>query len=81
MAYNTDNATTKGWRMFPWVPDGTYDFTTFLVRYVIEDGMPVVVISKKWVDNGGPEDVISPQLKQPWGTFPDFPPKPEKKKD
>ena len=37
MTVNTDNATSKGWRMFPWVPDGTYDFTTFLVRYVIED--------------------------------------------
>lgn len=65
-------------KQFPWVPDGTYDYSTFLVRYVIQDGSAKVVISKSWVDSGGPNDVSS-ELKQPWGSFPDFPPKPIKK--
>jgi len=25
-------------KQFKWVPDGTYDSTEFLVRYVIEEG-------------------------------------------
>lgn len=65
-------------KQFAWVPDGIYDYNNFLVRYVLKDGNPVIVISKMWVDKGGPDDV-SLQLKQPWGSFPDFPPKPEKK--
>lgn len=65
-------------KQFGWVPDGTYDYTAFLVRYVIEDGNATKVISKIWVDQGGPNDV-SLELKQPWGSFPDFPPKPVKK--
>lgn len=65
-------------KQFAWVPDGIYDYNKFLVRYVLKDGNPVIVISKMWVDKGGPDDV-SLQLKQPWGSFPDFPPKPEKK--
>jgi hypothetical protein len=65
-------------QQFKWVPDGTYDYTDYLVRYVIKDGNPTVVISKMWVDKGAPDDV-SLELKQPWGSFPDFPPKPPKK--
>lgn len=80
MSLNYDNHTVKGWRMFPWVPDGTYDYSVFETRYVIVDGMPKIVINKRWVDIGGPDDVSS-ELKQPWGSFPDFPPKPEKKKE
>lgn len=78
MSAGYDNHTSKGWRMFPWVPDGTYDFSTYNVRYVVRDGMPKIVISRMWVDQGGPSDVES-ELKQPWGSFPDFPPKPPKK--
>ena len=66
-------------KMFKWVPDGTYDYSDFLTRYVIVDGNPTVVINKAWVDSGGPINVV-PQLKQAWGSFPDMPPKPPKKK-
>lgn len=65
-------------KQFGWVPDGTYDYQNYMVRYVIKDGNSTKVISKAWVDKGGPDDV-SYDLKQPWGTFPDFPPKPAKK--
>lgn len=60
--------------MFDWVPDGTYDYQKYLTRYVLVNGSPVIVITKMWVDKGGLEDV-SPELRQPWGSFPDFPPK------
>lgn len=64
--------------MFAWVPDGTYDYMEYKTRYVMVNGNPKIVISKIWLDKGGPEDV-SYELRQPWGAFPDFPPKPEKK--
>ena len=65
-------------KQFAWVPDGTYDYREFLTRYLIVDGNSKIVISKQWIDKGGPE-LIAPELRQPWGTFPDFPPKPPKK--
>jgi len=65
-------------KMFRWVPDGTYDYSEFLCRYVIVNGNPKIVIGKQWVDSGGPDDV-SEELKQSWGSFPDMPPKPPKK--
>ena len=65
-------------KMFRWVPDDTYDYSEFLVRYVIVNGNPIIVINKAWVDKGGPTDV-SDELRQPWGSFPDMPPKPPKK--
>lgn len=65
-------------KQFKWVPDGTYDYQEYLCRYIIVDGNATVVISKMWVDIGGPNNV-SLELKQPWGSFPDFPPKPPKK--
>ena len=40
-------------KMFAWVPDGTYDYEDYSVRYVIVDGNPKTVISKMWVDKGG----------------------------
>ena len=67
----------KDFKMFKWVPDGTYDYSEFLVRYVIVKHNPVTVITKEWVDQGGPDNV-SDALRQPWGTFPDFPLKPKK---
>lgn len=67
-----------GWKMFPWVPDGTYDYTGYWIRYVIVDGMPTTTITMMWVNQGGPADVPE-ELKRPWGSFPDMPPKPEKK--
>ena len=67
-----------GFKMFRWVPDGTYDYSDFLTRYVIVDGNPTVVIGKAWVDQGGPA-TVSTELKQQWGAFPDIPAKPAKK--
>ena len=64
-------------RMFKWVPDGTYDYSEYCVRYVIINSNPTIVISKGWIDQGGPDDVDQ-SLRQPWGAFPDFPPKPKK---
>lgn len=68
----------SGFKQFAWVPDGTYDSQNFLVRYCITNGNATKVISKMWLDDGGPADVPS-ELKQQWGSFPDFPPKPPKK--
>ena len=65
-------------QQFKWVPDGTYDYSEYLVRYVIVEGNPKTVLSKDWVDKGG-HDTLPKELRQPWGTFPDFPPKPPKK--
>lgn len=69
-----------GFKQFAWVPDGTYDHQDFQVRYVIKDGCTKgqKIISRTWVDQGGPDDV-SLELKQKWGTYPDVPPKPLKK--
>ena len=64
-------------KMFKWVPDGTYDYQEYLTRYVVVNHNPVIVITKMWLDKGGPEDV-SEELRQPWGSFPDFPPKESK---
>ena len=33
-------------KQFGWVPDGTYDFQEYLVRYVIKDGNATTVMSK-----------------------------------
>jgi len=65
-------------KQFGWVPDGTYDYKNYLVRYTIANGNATRVICKLWVDLGGP-DGVSSELKQSWGSFPDFPPKPAKK--
>ena len=67
-----------GWKMFDWVPDGTYDYTGYWIRYVIVDGMPTTIITMMWLNQGGPTDVPE-ELRQPWGSFPDMPPKPQKK--
>lgn len=64
--------------MFNWVPNGIYDYSEYKTRYVVVNGNPTIVISKIWLDKGGPKDA-SEELRQPWGAFPDFPPKPVKK--
>lgn len=64
-------------KMFKWVPDGTYDYQEYQTRYVLVNHNPTIVITKMWLDKGGPEDV-SEELRQPWGSFPDFPPKDSK---
>jgi len=69
--------TPTPFRMFRWVPDGIYDYTEYLTRYVIVDGSPVHVITKMWLDNGGPDGVPG-ELRLKWGSYPDFPPKPPK---
>ncbi len=63
--------------MFKWVPNGTYDYQKYQIRYVLENHNPIIVITKIWLDKGGPEDV-SEELRQPWGSFPDFPPEESK---
>ena len=68
----------SSFRMFGWVPDGTYDYSEYLTRYVVRDGNPTTVITKMWLDKGGFDD-LEESLRQPWGVFPDFPPKPPKK--
>lgn len=71
---------TSGFKQFAWVPDGIYDHVENQTRYVVKDGCVKgqKIISRSWVDQGGPDDVSS-ELKQPWGTFPNVPPKPPKK--
>ena len=64
-------------KMFKWVPNGTYDYQKYQIRYVLENHNPIIVITKIWLDKGGPEDV-SEELRQPWGSFPDFPPEESK---
>ena len=65
-------------QQFPWVPDGTYDYKDYCVRYVIVNGNATTVLSKMWVESGPPKE-LPLELHQPWGSFPDFPPKPPKK--
>lgn len=60
--------------MFKWVPDGIYDYEEFLVRYEIVDNNPKTVKTKDWVDSDHAKG-----LGTPWGSNPDFPPKPPKK--
>jgi hypothetical protein len=62
-------------KQFPWVPDGVYDYSFFQVRYEVVQGFVMTVISKMWLDNGGPENVDI-ALRLPWGTYNDMPPKP-----
>jgi hypothetical protein len=71
-------SSNEDFKMFRWVPDGTYDYSEFLVRYVLVSGNPTIVIAKQWLDKGGPEKIAA-ILKQPWGAFPDLPTKPKKK--
>ena len=78
--FNMGNMESKlKFRMFSWVPDGTYDHAPHLVRYVIVDGNPVITIAKLWIDQGGPND-LDQYYNQPWNTFLDFPSKPKLEK-
>ena len=63
--------------MFYWVPDGVYDHEAHDCRYVIVDGKPKTVVSKMWLKDGGP-DTLPYDMKIPWGSYPDMPPKPPK---
>lgn len=63
--------------MFNHVPDGIYDHAVNLVRYEIINGWPKTVISKMWLDNGGPEH-LADHYKKPWGSYPNIPAKPAK---
>ena len=57
-------------QMFKWVPDGTYDYEEFMIRYEIVDHNPKTVKSKMWVDSDYEKDLCPP-----WGSYPNFPPK------
>ena len=63
-------------KQFGWVSDGIYDHSMYEVRYEVVQGYVMTTISKMWLDNGGPEDA-TPELKLPWGSYPDVPPKPK----
>lgn len=67
------------WAPYPWIDDGIYDYTDDKTRYTIKNHWAVYVISKQWLDKGGPEGDL-PEFKDPWGSYPDFPPKPPKNK-
>ena len=63
--------------LFKWVPDGMYDHVKEMIRYQVVDGNPITTISNMWLVQGAP-DHLSEEFKKPWGTYPDFPPKPAK---
>ena len=65
-------------KMFAWVPDGVYDSAYYCVRYSVLNGNPHKVITKTWLDEGGPAE-LDDHLKLSWGSYPDMPPKPAKK--
>ena len=62
---------------YNWVPDGIYDYSFYKTRFVIIGGDNHFTISKMWLDSGNLGDCHS-DLKLPWGTYPDLPPKPGK---
>lgn len=64
-------------KMFGWVPDGVYDSEYYQARYQVANGNPARVITKMWIDEGGPNDVTD-NLKLRWGSYPDLPAKPPK---
>lgn len=64
-------------QQFSWVPDGVYDSSYYLVRYDILGGNARRVITKMWLDEGGPSNLTGDIIK-PWGSFPDLPAKPGK---
>lgn len=61
-------------QMFKQAPDGIYDHREYLIRYVVVEGNPITTINKAWIDGGVPSHLPT-ELHQPWGTFPDIPPK------
>lgn len=71
---------TDSFKPFPTAPDGSiYDHKDFEVRYgFVYNGYPMYVISKTWLDQGGPVDCPAELLVE-WGTYPDPPPRPKKK--
>ena len=68
---------TVKFKMFSWVPDGTYEHADHLVRYVMVDGNPVITLTKLWIDQGG-DKYLDQSYNKPWGTFPVMPSKPKK---
>ena len=72
-----DPATRHTRKQFAWVPDGIYDHSGYQVRYKIVQGFVMLVVSRMWIENGGPKDVDT-SMKLPWGTYSDIPPKPSK---
>lgn len=61
-------------KMFKQAPDGVYDHQEYLIRYVVVDGNPTTAINKTWIEQGAPPSIPA-ELHQPWGTYPDIPPK------
>ena len=65
-------------KMFPWVPDGIYDYQDWVVRYRVADGMYTEVASIEWVNNQDKWGLLTEEFQKPWGFYPNFPPKPPK---
>jgi len=51
-------------------PDGVYDKQDQECKWrdVIVDGCTILIISKMWLDKGGPVD-LPEELRYPWGTY------------
>jgi len=54
-----------------WLSDGVYDESFGSSRVVVIDGVTCFIISKPWIDDGGPDDLPHEITKPPWGSFPD----------
>ena len=65
----------------PWVTeDGAYDYTDHCTRMFIYNGFSYLVASKMWVDDEVGNKRLPEWMQKPWGTYPNLPPKPPKKK-
>ena len=64
-----------------WVTeDGAYDFGDHCTRMFIHNGFSYLVASKMWVDDEVANKRLPEWMQKPWGTYPELPPKPAKKK-
>jgi hypothetical protein len=62
-----------------WVQtDGPYDDLKSNTRFFIMNGFAYFSISRLWIDSGD-HSRLDPWMRRPWETYPDLPPKPEKK--
>jgi hypothetical protein len=54
------------------VPDGIYDRSDHMVRYVIIDGQALFKYSSMWLESGAPEDAPREVALPPFGYYPDY---------
>lgn len=60
------------------VPNGPYDDVIGKSRLFIYGGFHYIIVSKAWIEEGD-HSRLEGWEKEPWGTYPDLPPKPPKK--